>query len=142
MYQSWFAVRNCKKQFLTRYCLGNRVPLEALNGTKLILDNQENLLDSFFGILKVFQRYPIPQTSNWSDYCSGTIFCCFLQQTGSRSKGMHFRVALILPCLPNSNMILLTYSLPWVDNPILETNQYMAPQLFVQFGKVNLFLKK
>ena len=33
-------------------------------------------------VLQVFQRSPTPQTSNWS----GTIFCRFLQQTGSRAS--------------------------------------------------------
>ena len=37
------------------------------------------------GILQVPQRSPTPQTSNWS----GTIFCRFLQQTGS-SEQKHF----------------------------------------------------
>ena len=34
-----------------------------------------------FGIINVLQRSPIPQTSNWS----GTLFCRFLQQTGSKA---------------------------------------------------------
>ena len=38
------------------------------------------------------QRSPIPQNSNWS----GTFFCYFLQQTGSRTK-IDTSVIVILP---------------------------------------------
>ena len=58
--------------------LWNRGPLKILNDIKLILDDQGNHLDSYT-IIRVLQRSPIPQTSNWS----GTFVCCFLQQTGS-----------------------------------------------------------
>ena len=54
-----------------------------MNGTKLILDDHGNNLDSFrlsqFGILQLLQRSHTTETSNWL----GTIFCRFLQQTGS-----------------------------------------------------------
>ena len=48
------------------------------------------LIQNQFVLLQVLQRSPSPQTSNWS----GTIFCCFLQQTGSNisfaDKYQHF----------------------------------------------------
>ena len=37
------------------------------------------LIYNQFAIIQVHQRSPILQTSN----CTGTFFCCFLQQTGS-----------------------------------------------------------
>ena len=37
------------------------------------------IIQDLFGTIQNLQRALIPQTSNWS----GTIFCCFLQQTGS-----------------------------------------------------------
>ena len=49
-----------------------------LNGINMILDDPLGLIYNQFGIIQVFQRSPIPQTSNWS----GTFFCCFSQQTG------------------------------------------------------------
>ena len=52
--------------------------LKVLNGTKLILDDHGNNLDSFRISLESFRSHT-PQTSN----CSGTIFCCFLQPTRS-----------------------------------------------------------
>ena len=59
--------------------MGNKGPLKALNGTKLILDGHGNNLDSF-------------RTSNWS----GTIFGRFLQQTGSSA----FKILLFNEVLP------------------------------------------
>ena len=40
------------------------------------------LIYNQIGIIQVLQMSPIPQISNWS----GTFFCCFLQQTGSKNK--------------------------------------------------------
>ena len=60
-------------------------PRKVRNGTKLILHDRGNNLDSYwnqFGILQVLQRSTTPQTSKWS----GTIFCRFLHQTGTRSE--------------------------------------------------------
>ena len=44
------------------------------------------LIYNQFGIIQVLHRPPIPQTSNWSR----TFFCCFLQQTGSKSFQQFF----------------------------------------------------
>ena len=59
----------CKKQQKRSWPvtgLWNRGPLNILNGIKLILDDQGNHLDSYnqVGIIQVFQRSPILQTSN------------------------------------------------------------------------------
>ena len=62
-----------------------RGPLKNLNGTKLILDDLGNHLDSYAISLESFRSFrgpPVPQTSNWS----GTFFCLFLQLTGSREN--------------------------------------------------------
>ena len=57
--------------------LENKAPLKVLHGTKLILDDHMDNLDSFKISLESFSE--VPYSSNWS----GTIFCCFLQQTSS-----------------------------------------------------------
>ena len=73
-----------------------------MNGTKLILDDHGNNLDSFRISLESFRSFkgPLLQTSN----LSGSIFCRFLQQTSSRvSKGRDVPLSLcprtkIFPC--------------------------------------------
>ena len=62
--------------------LHNRGPLKDLNDSKLIVYESRSfpwLSRINFIPFRIF-RFPILQTSNWS----GTFFCCFLQQTGSR----------------------------------------------------------
>ena len=61
--------------------MGNKGPLKVLNGTKLILDDHGNNLDSFTLSLESFRffRGPLLHKS-----VTGTIFWGFLQQTGSR----------------------------------------------------------
>ena len=65
--------------------LWNRGPLKILNGIILIQDDQGITWTHVYNqseIIQVLQRSLIPQTSNWL----GTIFCRFLQQTGSRPQ--------------------------------------------------------
>ena len=65
--------------------LGNKGPLKVLNGNKLILDDHGNNLDSFRISLESFRSFRGPYTPQTSNL-SGTIFCRFLQQTGSTKK--------------------------------------------------------
>ena len=58
--QSWFAVRNSKKKFMTVTDLWNRDPLKILNGIKLILDDQGNHLDSYTISLESFRSFRVP----------------------------------------------------------------------------------
>ena len=102
--------------------LGNKGPLKVLNGIKLILDDRGNNLDSF-RIILVLQGSP--QTSKWS----GTIFCRFLQQTGSRSCIFYFCShsnfiwikikGFITVSIPPS---FLAWSPPWLHAPSINKN--------------------
>ena len=57
---SRFAVRSSKKKFLTVTGLHNRGPLKIQNGTKIILDDQENHLDSYTISLESFKSFRGP----------------------------------------------------------------------------------
>ena len=68
--------------------------------------------DQFYTIQNL-QRFPIPQTSNWS----GISFCCFLQQTGSSKYYVSFELtcsmwfgmicpSLLILCVSN---LVMTY---------------------------------
>ena len=72
-------VRTSKKSSWSVTVLWNRGPLKILNGIKLILDDQGNLLDSYTINLESFRSLRGPLFRK----LVRTYFCCFLQQTGS-----------------------------------------------------------
>ena len=92
-FQSRFAVRNSKKTFLKRYWFVKQWTNEDSEWYRIDLGSSGESLGLIykiytqFGIIQVLQRSLIPETSNWS----GTFFCCFLQQTGSREQQIQAR---------------------------------------------------